>query len=209
MRLIRGDKPPVVSRPYRYDRVKQNILDYHIEKMLKEEPIIPIQSPYTSPVVLCRKNNGLPLDNPKEYRFAVDYIKLNAITWHKKTVVYRPQANRTEHENRDLVQMIVKEGKEGKGRKKTLAYKRSFKSWSGGPERKNRRGTGHKPMRRGCNKEDQFDPEEAERNNSTAPTPRSNEGQAAGIPEAEEVSNNIAFREQGKRPVTNPTHLKS
>ncbi|GFS98946.1 uncharacterized protein TNCV_3896361 [Trichonephila clavipes] len=31
-----GDKPPVVSRPYRYDRVKQSILDYHVEKMLKE-----------------------------------------------------------------------------------------------------------------------------------------------------------------------------
>ncbi|GFY22086.1 uncharacterized protein TNCV_3297301 [Trichonephila clavipes] len=40
------DKPPVVSRPYRYDRVKQTILDYHVEKMLKEGVIIPIQSPY-------------------------------------------------------------------------------------------------------------------------------------------------------------------
>ncbi|GFW39875.1 retrovirus-related Pol polyprotein from transposon opus [Trichonephila clavipes] len=48
--------------------------------MLKEGTIIPIQSPYTSPVVLCRKNNGLPPDNPEAYRFAVDYRKLNAIT---------------------------------------------------------------------------------------------------------------------------------
>ncbi|GFW54381.1 retrovirus-related Pol polyprotein from transposon 297 [Trichonephila clavipes] len=31
-----GDKGPVVSRPYRYDRVKQGIIDYHIEKMLQE-----------------------------------------------------------------------------------------------------------------------------------------------------------------------------
>ncbi|GFV88712.1 uncharacterized protein TNCV_3354641 [Trichonephila clavipes] len=54
-----GDNPPVVSRPYRYDRLKQEILDYHVHKMLKEETIIPIQSPYASPVVLCRKNNGL------------------------------------------------------------------------------------------------------------------------------------------------------
>ncbi|GFY53838.1 hypothetical protein TNIN_362111 [Trichonephila inaurata madagascariensis] len=60
-------------------------------------------------------------------------------------------------------------------------------------------------MRRGHNKEDQFDPEEAERNNSTAPTPRSKEGQAAGIPEAEEVSNNIARRGQEERSVKNPT----
>ncbi|GFW10075.1 uncharacterized protein TNCV_4208401 [Trichonephila clavipes] len=31
-----GDKRPVVSRPYRYDRVKQGIIDSHIEKMLQE-----------------------------------------------------------------------------------------------------------------------------------------------------------------------------
>ncbi|GFS78973.1 retrovirus-related Pol polyprotein from transposon opus [Trichonephila clavipes] len=31
-------------------------------------------------VVLCRKNNGLPPDNPEAYGFAVDYPKLNAIT---------------------------------------------------------------------------------------------------------------------------------
>ncbi|GFV46316.1 retrovirus-related Pol polyprotein from transposon opus [Trichonephila clavipes] len=74
-----GDNPPVVSRPYRYDRVKQRILYYHVDKMLKEGTIIPIQSPYASPVVLCRKNNELPPDNPQVYRFAVDYRKLNAI----------------------------------------------------------------------------------------------------------------------------------
>ncbi|GFT81159.1 retrovirus-related Pol polyprotein from transposon 297 [Trichonephila clavipes] len=67
-----GDNPPVVSRPYRYDRVKQEILDYHVDKMLKEGNIIPIQSPYASPVVLCRKNNG--------YSLAADYRKLNVIT---------------------------------------------------------------------------------------------------------------------------------
>ncbi|GFS62755.1 uncharacterized protein TNCV_3201951 [Trichonephila clavipes] len=54
-----GDNPPVVSRPYRYDRLKQEILDYHVDKMLKDGTIIPIQSSYASPVVLCRKNNGL------------------------------------------------------------------------------------------------------------------------------------------------------
>ncbi|GFW13476.1 retrovirus-related Pol polyprotein from transposon 17.6 [Trichonephila clavipes] len=75
-----GDNPPVFSRPYRYDRVKQAILDNHVEKMLKEGTIIPIQSPYESPVVLFRKNNGLPPNNPEAYRFAVDYRKLNAIT---------------------------------------------------------------------------------------------------------------------------------
>ncbi|GFX13919.1 retrovirus-related Pol polyprotein from transposon 17.6 [Trichonephila clavipes] len=73
------DKPPAVSRPYRYDRVKQTILEYHVDKMLKEGTIIPIQSPYASPFVLCKKNNGLPPDNPEAYRFAVDYRKLNVL----------------------------------------------------------------------------------------------------------------------------------
>ncbi|GFX96370.1 retrovirus-related Pol polyprotein from transposon 17.6 [Trichonephila clavipes] len=75
-----GDKGPVVSRPYRYDRVKQGIIDYHIEKMLREGSIRPIQSPYASPVVLTRKNNSLPPDSLDAYRFAIDYRKLNAIT---------------------------------------------------------------------------------------------------------------------------------
>ncbi|GFT13339.1 retrovirus-related Pol polyprotein from transposon 297 [Trichonephila clavipes] len=51
------DNPPVDSRPYRYDRVKQEIIDYHVDKMLKEGTIIPVQSP-----------------------FDVDYRKVNAIT---------------------------------------------------------------------------------------------------------------------------------
>ncbi|GFT19410.1 retrovirus-related Pol polyprotein from transposon 17.6 [Trichonephila clavipes] len=74
-----GDKGPVVSRLYRYDRVKQGIIDYHIEKMLQEGSIRPIQSPYGSPVVLTRKNNDLFPDSPKAYRFVIDYRKLNAI----------------------------------------------------------------------------------------------------------------------------------
>ncbi|GFT45502.1 retrovirus-related Pol polyprotein from transposon 17.6 [Trichonephila clavipes] len=75
-----ADKPPVVSRPYRYDRVKQDIIDYQVGNMLWEGIIIPIQSPYASPVVLCRKNNGLSPNNPEAYTFAVDYRKLEAIT---------------------------------------------------------------------------------------------------------------------------------
>ncbi|GFT51057.1 retrovirus-related Pol polyprotein from transposon 297 [Trichonephila clavipes] len=72
-----GDQGPVMSRPYRYDRVKQGIIDYHIQKMLKEGTI---QSPYASPVLLTCKNNGLLPDSPETYRFAIDYRKFNAIT---------------------------------------------------------------------------------------------------------------------------------
>ncbi|GFX19534.1 retrovirus-related Pol polyprotein from transposon 297 [Trichonephila clavipes] len=75
-----GDKGLVVSRPYRHDRVKQGIIDYNIAKMLREGSIRPIQSPYTSPVVLTCKNNDLPPDSPEAYPFAIDYRKLNAIT---------------------------------------------------------------------------------------------------------------------------------
>ncbi|GFU79102.1 retrovirus-related Pol polyprotein from transposon 297 [Trichonephila clavipes] len=75
-----GDKGPVVSRPYRYDRVKQGIIDYHIDKMLRDGTICPINSPYASPVVLTRKKNDLPPDSPEAYRFAIDYRKLNGIT---------------------------------------------------------------------------------------------------------------------------------
>ncbi|GFV14969.1 hypothetical protein TNCV_1754591 [Trichonephila clavipes] len=34
-----GDKGLVVSRPYKYDRVKQGIIDYHIDKMLRDGTI--------------------------------------------------------------------------------------------------------------------------------------------------------------------------
>ncbi|GFX08402.1 uncharacterized protein TNCV_3268911 [Trichonephila clavipes] len=61
------DKGPVVSRPYIYDRVKQEIIDYHIEKMLQEGPIRPIQSPYALPIVLTRRNNDLPPHFPEAY----------------------------------------------------------------------------------------------------------------------------------------------
>ncbi|GFW57756.1 retrovirus-related Pol polyprotein from transposon 297 [Trichonephila clavipes] len=79
-KLDTGDKGPVVSRPYRYDRVKQGIIDYHIDKMLRDGTICPINSPYASPVVLTRKKNDLPPDSPEAYRFAIDYRKLNGIT---------------------------------------------------------------------------------------------------------------------------------
>ncbi|GFT99849.1 retrovirus-related Pol polyprotein from transposon 297 [Trichonephila clavipes] len=79
-----GDKGPVVSRPYRYNRVKQGIIDYHIDKMLRDGTICPINSPYASPVVLTRKKNDLPPDSPEAYRFAIDYRKLNGITKHPR-----------------------------------------------------------------------------------------------------------------------------
>ncbi|GFW03522.1 retrovirus-related Pol polyprotein from transposon 297 [Trichonephila clavipes] len=54
--IDKGDQGPVVSRRYCYDRVQQEIIDYHIEKMLQEEA----------------------------YRLAIDYRKLDAITKHPR-----------------------------------------------------------------------------------------------------------------------------
>ncbi|GFU92018.1 retrovirus-related Pol polyprotein from transposon 17.6 [Trichonephila clavipes] len=75
-----GDQEPVVSRPYRYDRVKQRIIEYHIQKMLKKGTVWPMQSQYTSTVVLTCHNYFLPPHYPEAYRFVTDYRKLNAIT---------------------------------------------------------------------------------------------------------------------------------
>ncbi|GFY37330.1 hypothetical protein TNIN_292051 [Trichonephila inaurata madagascariensis] len=62
-------------------------------------------------------------------------------------------------------------------------------------------------MRRGHNKEDQFEPEEAE-NISIAPTSKSKQGQAAGIPEAEVVNNSIARKGKEERTATDPSPWK-
>ncbi|KFM73878.1 Retrovirus-related Pol polyprotein from transposon 297, partial [Stegodyphus mimosarum] len=72
-----GNEPPVQSKPYRYDRVKEDILEQHITKMLEDKIST---SPYASPVVLCREKNGLPAADPNAWRFAIDYRKFNSIT---------------------------------------------------------------------------------------------------------------------------------
>lgn len=74
------DNKPAVSKPYRYEKPKQAIIDYHVQKMLRDGIIMPVQSAYAAPIVLCRKNNGKSKDDPEAWRFAVDYRKLNAIT---------------------------------------------------------------------------------------------------------------------------------
>ncbi|GFV67770.1 hypothetical protein TNCV_4624501 [Trichonephila clavipes] len=96
------------------------------------------------------------------------------------------------------------------GRKETLAYKRSLDSGSGGPERKVRKDQDNEqkwspdqPMRR-HNKEDQFESEEAEII-SAAPTSKSKQGQATGIPEAEVVNNRIDKRGKEERTATDPS----
>ncbi|GFW39578.1 retrovirus-related Pol polyprotein from transposon opus [Trichonephila clavipes] len=327
-----GDKKPVVSRPYRYDRVKQSTLDYHVEKMLKVRIIIPIQSPYITPVVLCRKNKGLLLDNPEAYRFAVDYKKLNAITNYPRyllpliddmkttiphTTIMSTLDLRSGYfllvvNSRDIVKtaFITKNGAYAFRRMPfglseavpkfqkaiDIILKRVIGSrmvryvlklaefnieWPPGPGTQNevannlsrnlvenidqffrefaysirtavnestvkppaelflyrklitpfqklvmvsdgtefavgdieklfdeeevQNESPDHPVRRGRNKEDQFDPDEIGRNNSTDPTPRSEEGQAAGIQEAEVVNNSISRSGKEERSAIDPS----
>lgn len=44
------------------------MVDYHISKMLADDNIMPIDSSFTSPVVLGRKNNGKNFDDPEAWR---------------------------------------------------------------------------------------------------------------------------------------------
>ncbi|GFV82793.1 hypothetical protein TNCV_4147611 [Trichonephila clavipes] len=96
-----------------------------------------------------------------------------------------------------------------RGRKETLAYKRSLNLGFGGPQKKQMKGPGNKDQEeeqkwsfdQQCeedNKEDQFEPEEAE-NISTALTSKSKQGQQVGRPKAEVVNNSIARREKEER----------
>ncbi|GFV93174.1 hypothetical protein TNCV_573131 [Trichonephila clavipes] len=55
-----GDKGPVVSRPYRYDRVKQGIIDYHIEKMLQDG-----NSSYSIPIRVTSSFNAQKMAFPQ------------------------------------------------------------------------------------------------------------------------------------------------
>ncbi|GFT05075.1 retrovirus-related Pol polyprotein from transposon 297 [Trichonephila clavipes] len=86
--IDKADNPPVISHLYHYDSVKQAILHYHVDKMLKEGIIIPIQSPYASAVVLCRKNNGLPPANQK--RINLLSIILNLMKLQSSSVIPYP-----------------------------------------------------------------------------------------------------------------------
>ena len=65
--------PPVRSRPYRTSPAMQKEIDRQIEQMLRDRIIEPSNSEFSSPVVLAKKKDN-------EYRFCVDYRKLNAVT---------------------------------------------------------------------------------------------------------------------------------
>jgi hypothetical protein len=64
---------PIKQRPYRTSAVERRIIEDEVQRMLNEDVIQPSCSPWSSPVVLVKKKNG-------EWRFCVDYRKLNKVT---------------------------------------------------------------------------------------------------------------------------------
>ena len=64
---------PVNVRPYRYPHFQKHKIKLQVEGMLQKGLIQPSTSPFSSPVLLVRKQYG-------SWRFCVDYRALNAVT---------------------------------------------------------------------------------------------------------------------------------
>eukprot|EP00794_Sanderia_malayensis_P005886 gene5886-biopygen4888 len=77
---------PVRQRPYRVPETKRNMIANEVQKMLLSDVIQPSASPWCSPVILLEKPNG-------EYRFCVDYRRLNEVT--KKDAYPLPRIDET------------------------------------------------------------------------------------------------------------------
>ena len=68
-----GDSKPIKCRPYRTSPAAKQEIHRQIDEMLKNDIIEHSSSEYNFPIVLVKKKNG-------EFRFAIDYRKLNAVT---------------------------------------------------------------------------------------------------------------------------------
>nr|XP_023025486.1 uncharacterized protein LOC111513503 [Leptinotarsa decemlineata] len=71
--VIRTDHPPIRQRYYPLSHALHQQVDQELEKMLRDGVIEPSQSPWASPILLIKKNDG-------SYRFVVDFRELNKVT---------------------------------------------------------------------------------------------------------------------------------
>lgn len=76
-----GNAQPVRSRPYRLPESLKGVVQQHIHDMLERDVIQPSQSPWASPIVIIKKKTPVdaPPDYEPQYRFAVDYRRLNQV----------------------------------------------------------------------------------------------------------------------------------
>ncbi len=72
-RIETGDAAPIKQRPYRTTPEKHQEIERQIKEMSDADLIQPSVSVWQSPVVLVKKKSG-------QYRFAVDYRRLNQVT---------------------------------------------------------------------------------------------------------------------------------
>ena len=73
-RIETGDARPIKQAPYRVCPEKKGEIEKQVKELLQNDIIEPSMSPWQSPVVLVKKKDGT-------YRFAVDYRKLNSVTF--------------------------------------------------------------------------------------------------------------------------------